>query len=55
MSWFRRAPHVKEQPRLRPHHAVNDDLRREVEENRLRLEQHRQQQHEKETEDGKFH
>jgi len=55
MSWFRRAPHVKEQPRLRPHHVVNDDLRREVEENRLRLEEHRRQQHEKETEDGKLH
>jgi hypothetical protein len=55
MSWFRRAPHVKEQLRPRPHHAVNDDLRREVEENRLRLEQHRQQQQEKETEDGKLH
>jgi len=55
MSWFRRAPHAKEQQRLRPHHAVNEDLRREVEENRARLEQHRKQQHEKETEDGKLH
>jgi hypothetical protein len=55
MSWFRRAPHAKEQPRLRPHHAVNDDLRREVEENRARLEEHRRQLNEKETENGKLH
>jgi len=55
MSWFRRSPDVKEQPRLRPQHTVNDDLRREVEENRVRLEQHRQQQQKKETENGKFH
>jgi hypothetical protein len=55
MSWFRRAPHVKEQPRQHPKHAVNDDLRREVEENRLRLAQHRQQQTRKEIENGKLH
>jgi hypothetical protein len=34
---------------------VNDELRREVEENRLRLEEHRRQQQEKESQDGKLH
>ena len=55
MSWFRRTPHLRETEKTRPQHPVNDDLRREVEENRLRLEEHRRQQREKESQDGKFH
>jgi hypothetical protein len=55
MSWFRRSPHVKEQTRQHPKHATNDDLRREVEENRERLAQHRQEQPKKEIQDGKLH
>lgn len=53
MSWFRHIPHRREQQN--PHSAVADDLQREVEENRRRLEQHRQQQTNKETDDGKLH
>ena len=54
MSWFRRIPHRRDPEKTRPHHAVNDDLRREIEENRQRLEQHRQQEN-KEPSDGKLH
>jgi hypothetical protein len=54
VSWFRRTPHLRETEKTRPQHPVNDDLRREIEENRQRLEQHRQQK-QQETPDGKLH
>jgi hypothetical protein len=54
MSWFRRTPHPRETEKTRPHHTVNDDLRREIEQNRQRLEQHRNEKP-KETQDGKLH
>jgi hypothetical protein len=54
MSWFRRTPHLRDAEKTRPQHPVNDDLRREIEENRRQLEQHRQQKHQ-ETQDGKLH
>ena len=54
MSWFRRSPHRREEEKRHPRHAVNDRLREEIEQNRRKLEQHRQQA-EKEAEDGKLH
>ena len=54
MSWFRHMPHRRDPEKTRPHHAPNDDLRREIEQNRQQLEQHRQENN-KETEDGKLH
>ena len=54
MSWFRHLPHRRDTAKTRPHPAVNDRLREEIEQNRRKLEQHRQQA-EKEAEDGKLH
>ena len=45
MSWFRRTPHRREEPRRIPHHAspMADELRQEIEQNRRQLEEHRRQ------------
>jgi hypothetical protein len=55
MSWFRRSPHryetEKKLPR-RPEHL--DSLKNEIEENRQRLSEHRNQA-EKKAKDGKLH
>ena len=54
MSWFRRSPHRTEPERRHPHRPHKDNLVEEIEQNRQRLTQHREQQL-KETEDGKLH
>jgi len=56
MSWFRRIPHPPGQTRKYPHHtsAMAGELEREIDANRERLEQHRQDA-QKEPKDGKLH
>ena len=54
MSWFRRSPHRTEPVRRQPYRPDNSALTEEIEQNRRRLEQHRQQA-QKEAEDGKLH
>jgi hypothetical protein len=53
MSWFRHVPHRRDTAKTRPHPA-DDQLPREIEQNRERLAQHREQQT-KDTQDGKLH
>jgi hypothetical protein len=54
MSWFRRAPHRRETERRHPHRPKKDTLVEEIEHNRERLAQHREQQT-KEPRDGKLY
>jgi len=53
MSWFRHVPYRRDTAKTRPH-PVDDALRREIDQNRARLAQHREQQI-KETRDGKLY
>jgi hypothetical protein len=56
MSWFRRSPHRYETAKKIPHRPDHseDQLKDEIEINRRRLDEHRQQA-QKEYEDGKLH